>query len=168
VRETRANLRSRDLVSKKPLVRARTLAYRVLARRGYSRRELEEKLQRRGFGAEVISSLLRELEANHYLNDQAFALAWARKAVEQRFLGPLALQRGLELKGIDREIIQEVLEKLYGGTAEEHLALKAMRRRIAQVKAGKAKTLGSSMAGYLTRRGFTLEIIEKLIKDDIE
>ncbi len=110
--------------------------------------------------------MLRELEANRYLNDQAFALAWARKAVEQRFLGPLALQRGLELKGIDREIIQEVMEKLYGGTAEEHLALKAMRRRLAQVKAGKTKAFERSMAGYLTRRGFTSELIEKLIKSE--
>jgi regulatory protein len=156
------------LVSKKPLVRAKTLAYQALARRGYSRRELEKKLQGHGFEAETVASVLRELETRHYLDDQAFALAWARKTVAQRFLGPLALQRGLEAKGIARETIQEVLEKLYGGTGEEHLALKVMRRKLAQVKAGKPKTPESGMAGYLARRGFTSEIIEKLIKNDIQ
>jgi len=164
VRETLANLRLKDLASERILNQARSFAYQALARRGHSRRELEEKLQRHGFGAETVSSVLKELETKRYLNDRAFALAWSQKAVEHKFLGPLALQRELELKGIDREIIQEVLEKLYTGTPEEHLAMKAIRRKLAQVRGGKAKALQRSMAGYLARKGFTSEVIEKVVK----
>lgn len=115
-----------------------------------------------------MASVLRELETHHYLNDRAFALAWAQKTVERRLLGPFALQKGLELKGIDGEIIQEVVGKLYSGPAEERLAVKAMRKKLAQVKVGKTKALERSMAGYLARKGFTSEIIEKIIKDDIK
>jgi regulatory protein len=156
------------LVNKNPLVQAKTLAYRALASQAYSRRELEKKLQRHGFQEEIVTSVLNELETHHYLDDRAFALAWAKKTIAQRFVGPSALQRGLESKGIDRDIIQEVLEKLYGGAAEEHVALKAMRRRLAQVKAGKSKAFERGMVGYLTRRGFTSEIIEKVVKRQSE
>jgi regulatory protein len=162
--ETRVNLRLSVLASKRSLIRARSFAYRALARRGHTRRELEEKLQRCGFETQTVLSVLQELEADHYLDDRAFALAWVQKMMGQRFLGPLALQRGLESKGIDREIIRDILEKLYSGTAELQLALKAMKRRLAKVKGGKAKVLERNMAGYLGRRGFTSETIEKLIK----
>ena len=152
----------------KALTRARRLAYQALARRDHSRLEIIEKLQRCGFGPDVVSSVIQELEAKAYLNDRLFAQSWAQRVVERKQMGPLALQRKLELKGVDPEIIQEVLQRICQGIDEEQLALRAVRRRLERVKGDEPRTSGRVLAGYLARKGFTPEVIEKVLKNDIQ
>jgi regulatory protein len=151
----------------KTLIRARRLAYQVLARRDRSRLEIIEKLQRCGFGSDIVTSVIKELEAKAYLNDRHFALSWAQKAVERKQLGPLALERELELKGVDQEIIQEVLQKIRHEISEEQLALRAIKKRLERVRSGGPQSLGRYLVGYLVRKGFTPEVIEKVLKHDI-
>ena len=166
------NLRLRDLGNKKlkgaaggktALSQARRAAYQILARRGHSRLEGMEKLQRRGFPPRIVSAVIRELEAGHYLDDRLFALTWAQGAVERRHLGPLALRTGLRLKGIDREIIEEVLQKVYAEKDEEQVAVTIGRRRLERMQRGGSEGSRRRLAGYLMSKGFTSEVIRKVL-----
>jgi regulatory protein len=108
---------------------------------------------------------MKELEARHYLDDRVFALTWAQKVVEHRQLGPLALRTGLHLKGIDREIIEEVLQKIYGCNDEEQVAQRAIKKRLEGMRPGlKSSALGRNLGGYLARKGFTPGVIEKVLR----
>lgn len=156
------------MVSKEALSLARRLAYQALARRDHSRLEIIEKLQRRGFDPAIVSSVVKGLEAENYLNDRLFAITWAQKAMEQKHLGPLALRTGLQMKGIDREVADEVLQRIYGGGEEESCAAKAIRKWLGGIKGASSAGFRSRLASYLSRKGFTPEVIEKVLKDDIE
>jgi len=148
---------------------AQKVAYQFLARRSHSCLEMKEKLQTRGFSPEVVSSVLEELESKNYLNDRVFAMDWAKKAIEHKHLGPHALRMRLHLKGIDREIIEEILQKIYSETDEEQVAQRAIKKRLEDMRQGhQSSTLGRKLAGYLARKGFTPEVIEKVLKNEIQ
>ena len=149
---------------KTALSQARRAAYQILARRGHSRLEVREKLQRRGFPPGIVSTVIKELEAGHYLDDRLFALTWAQGAVERRHLGPLAVRTGLRLKGIDREIIEEVLQKVYAEQDEEQVAGAIGRRRLECMQRGGPEGSRRRLAGYLMRKGFTSEVIGKVLR----
>ena len=149
---------------KTALTQARRAAFHILAHRGHSRLEVMEKLQRREFPPRIVSAVIKELEAGHYLDDRLFALTWAQGAVERRHLGPLALRTGLRLKGIDREIIEEVLQRVYAEKDEEQVAVTIGRRRLERMQPGGPEGSRRRLASYLMRKGFTSEVIGKVLR----
>jgi len=149
---------------KTTLTQARRAAYQILARRGHSRLEVMEKLQRCGFPPKIVSTVIKELEAGHYLDDRLFALTWAQGAVKRRYLGPLALRTGLRLKGIDREVIEEILQKVYAEKDEEQVAGAIGRRRLDLMRQNGPEGSRRRLAGYLMRKGFTSEVIRKVLR----
>jgi SOS response regulatory protein OraA/RecX len=90
-------------------------------------------------------------------------MAWAKRAVEQKQTGPTALRDGLIQKGIDQEIIEEVLKRVLGG-GEEYWAREAAKKWSARRKDLRSAGFEGRLAGYLERKGFTPEAIEKVIK----
>ena len=153
--------------AQKILTGAKKLAYQAIARRDHTRSEMIEKLQKHGFEPEIVSSVIGELEDRAYLDDQLFALNWAQKAVERKQLGPLALQRELELKGIDPKIIRGVLQKICEAVGEEQLAMKAIKKKRQHARGSGSKAF-RYLANYLARKGFTPEVIEKVLKNEVQ
>ena len=81
------------------LVRAKSYVMWLIARRDYSRRQLEEKLKKRELAPDEIKDLLSELaEAGFYVED-AFKKSRTRQLM-RRGLGPRALQMKLRSEKI--------------------------------------------------------------------
>ena len=74
---------------------AKLVAFDLLARRAWSTRELSRRLRGRGAPEDVARTVVTELEARGYVNDEAFARGWAQSRAEGRRVGSMRLRREL-------------------------------------------------------------------------
>jgi len=90
---------------------AKQKAFRLLALRPHSEKELEKKLREKGFPAVVIKETLEKLHDLKYLNDASFANQWARNLVVNKLWGNKKIFASLRGKrpcdGIDKCIHRE-------------------------------------------------------------
>jgi regulatory protein len=90
------------------ITEARAMAYRFLGHREHSRRELDEKLARRGVPPGVVMQTLDELEDEGLLSDRRFAESFIRSRIS-RMQGPFKIRGELKKRGINDELIQSAL-----------------------------------------------------------
>jgi SOS response regulatory protein OraA/RecX len=83
--------------------------YNILARQDYSSGILRQKALQKGYEAEIVESVIRELQAIKYIDDFRYA-----ENLVEIYLGAKGLQyiqQKLSLKKIPREIIQKIIEE---------------------------------------------------------
>lgn len=94
------------------VLRAYQNALRLLGYRPRSRLEVERHLHQKGYEAEAIEAAMARLVANRYIDDEAFARSWLNHRERLRPRGARGLSHELRQKGVEREIIEEVLTEL--------------------------------------------------------
>lgn len=107
----------------------KTKVIELLARREYSRKELEQKLILKAGNDQaftVVEVLLDRMEEVGYLSDYRFATAFIRSKANSGY-GPSRILQSLYQKGIDKTTFQQVLDEevidFY------HLAFERMQRK---------------------------------------
>lgn len=83
----------------------------LLATREHSRREIIDKLTQRGYDRELAAETADRLSEYGYLSDERFASLFARELKERKKLGKVRIRQELLRKGIDRDIIENVLSE---------------------------------------------------------
>ena len=84
-------------------------ALRWLARREYGQVELQRRLRAKEHTDSAIDATLERLRANGLQSDQRFVEAYIRGR-SQRGYGPLRIRAELSERGLDRELISEMLD----------------------------------------------------------
>jgi regulatory protein len=84
-------------------------AARFLEARPRSEREVRRKLATMGYRAELIEVVAGRLTDLGYLDDEAFARAWVESRDRAKPRGEHALRRELQLKGVDRTLVDGIL-----------------------------------------------------------
>lgn len=87
-----------------------TRALQYLAKREYSRYELEQKLSVHEHSRQQVSDLLDQLERDGYLSTERFAEQTAR--IRRERLGSQRIVRELKAKGVDEHLIADILPGL--------------------------------------------------------
>ncbi|EHL31623.1 recombination regulator RecX [Legionella drancourtii] len=85
-------------------------AVRLLSRREHGAIELCDKLKQKGFTAAEAKEALDNCQHLGYQNDCRFVETYCRSRIRQGY-GPLKISQELSSKGIDRELIQSVLQQ---------------------------------------------------------
>lgn len=89
-------------------------AARFLEARPRSVEEVRRKLGRLGYRSELVEVAVVRLLELGYLDDDAFARSWVESRDRAKPRGEHALRRELELKGVDRALVEGVLEDRRG------------------------------------------------------
>jgi len=136
------------------LERALGLAFRQLARRERTVAETRAHLAGRGVDAAVIQAALARLTGEGYLDDARFARLFAsdKRTLEQ--WGIHRIRRELIARGIDRELVGEVLED--DSEQELERAISLLRRRFPAGARGPRER--ERALGVLLRRGYDREL----------
>lgn len=145
-------------------LRAYNNALRLLGYRPRSRLEIERHLRQKGFESEAIGAALTRLEANRYIDDEAFARAWLNHRERLRPRGARGLSHELRQKGVAREIIDEVLTEL----DEEASAWAAVEGKLARWRSLDDAAFRKKVTGFLGRRGFGYDAIRKVCQKALE
>ena len=90
--------------------RAYNYAVSLLVRRDHSERELVNKLRMKGY-AEGAEAAVEKLKSSGYVDDERFARLYVRELQGLKKYGKKRIEQELFRKGIDRDIIREVLEE---------------------------------------------------------
>jgi regulatory protein len=149
----------------KVLARARNTAYRLLTYRPRSRAELMQKLADKGFDGTVIGTVVDYLERMGYINDRQFAEQWASGRVRLRGFGRRRIEQELRNKGVGRDAITEAFAQVFGDETELETARSAAAKKISSLNSIDEETRRRRLAGFLERKGFSFEIIWKVVKE---
>lgn len=123
----------------------------MLSYRFRSEREIRQRLNRLSDDQKLIDKTIELLVKDKFLNDLEFAKWWVRQRSEFRPRGNRALSAELFNKGIDREIIEQVL---LSREDEEKLAKKLLAKKKPSDRARAQRLLFS--------RGFSPDIVYSL------
>lgn len=102
--------------------RAFNKAIELISRREHSRKEIITKLTQRDYG-DVAHEVADELERLGYLDDERFARIYANELKQRKNMGKRRISQELYVKGISRDIIQDVLDEIEGNSCEEIIEL---------------------------------------------
>lgn len=94
-------------------IKVREAAFRLLSYRQRSRAELTTRLIEKDFDRHEIQSTIEYLTKKGYLDDEKFALAFARDKVRNKHIGPFALKMELIPHRLDANLTEMVLTEIY-------------------------------------------------------
>ncbi len=122
----------------------------LLGKREHTVFELARKLKERGFSCQAATLALNQLQEAGYLDDSRYAEVWVRSRLKRRPEGYPRLAAGLARRGVDRDTIASVLERMF--TEEE--SLKALAKAAEKIlKRGEVDE--TTVLKKLTARGFS-------------
>jgi regulatory protein len=133
------------------VVRAYNHALRLLGYRPRSRVEIERYLNQKGYAVATINTTLARLIASRYIDDEAFARSWLNHRERLRPRGARGLSHELRQKGVEHDIIDDVLEDL----DEETSAWAAVEKKVDRWRGLDQMTFRKKVTGFLSRRGFS-------------
>jgi len=134
---------------------AEEIAFRLLARRDHSLKELRQKLLIRKISSAEADAVLQRLAAGGLLDDGRYARKSAFHLSAEKLLGPRRVREELSRKGIAPELLAEAAKD-----AEREFPPEERLKRLAQSKL-KQRTLSElsppeqkKLARFLYQRGF--------------
>ncbi|GAC1665869.1 MAG: hypothetical protein NVS9B8_07030 [Candidatus Limnocylindrales bacterium] len=142
-------------------------AARFLEVRSRSVAEVRRRLGRAGYRPSLIDDAVTRLTELGMLDDAAFGRAWVESRDRARPRGEIALRRELALKGVDRTIVDDLLERRRDGAdgpdglgensdlAGAHRLLARNERALARV--GDPRQRRQRAYALLARNGFDPE-----------
>lgn len=144
-------------------------AYSLLARRDHSRKELTDKLNRRGYSNELVIRVIDEIQQAGFLDDAIFARRYANTRLQIRPMGRKLLFFELLRKGITNELAEKTVAEAYDGIDEFALARQLAAKRISSYRKGEeSKTKQKQkLSAYLRQRGFEWEIVTQIVNENI-
>lgn len=150
------------MTDKSDLSGAQDYALKLLGYRERSRQEIQVRMERKGFQREVIEKVLRYLESQKYLDDRRFAELWTHNRLKRRYgKGRVILE--LREKGVNQEIIDEVVKKTYSSVDEIGMALDLVKRKGYNLEWIEDQRVARRVSEFLRRRGFSFSIIGEVM-----
>ena len=148
--------------------KAKQRAFRLLAMRARSEKEIRVKLKERGFDESAVRSAVARLRELKYLDDKSFARQWARNLALNKLQGDRRIEESLREKGIHRDVIKQVISELRKEFSEEQAIRQFIRKKDlsnAGHSDGKEKR---RLARNLMSRGFPPELIFDMLSSPRE
>jgi regulatory protein len=147
---------------KRPTARAANVSLHQLARRGMSRWELQQVLQRREVDERIAEAELDRLERVGLLDDAALAVTLVYTQHTRKGLGRTAIAHELRRRHIDQDIIEDALREIEDDDERER-ALELAHKRAGQLRGLDDETARRRLSGFLARKGYSNEIVRSAV-----
>lgn len=147
----------------KQVEKTRRHAFRLLSKRGYSRIELAERLERFTDDADIVVEILDELEENHWVDDEAYARTIAEDTLRNKPLAMGLLTELLKRRQIDEDLARRVACETLRGVDPVDSAERLARSHLKKQTRQPPEVIARRIWGMLTRRGFDDQTIETVL-----
>jgi len=146
---------------------ARTILLRRLEDQPRSRAELAEALAKKHVPAEIAVALLDRFEEVGLINDADFARQWVQSRQRTRGLAPRVLAMELRRKGVDDEIIGDVLGELDPADARE-AAHRLVQKKLRSMASLDDTTRIRRLTAMLARKGYAPQLAFDVVREELE
>jgi len=126
------------------------------------RRLMKSRVEPGARGETAIAAVIARLREHGYLDDAAFAEAYARLRQENDKYGARRVGQDLKQKGVKSELIAETLDARYGQTNEEALAREYLERKRLRKPENEKET--ARIMRRLVAAGFSTGVIYKILR----
>ena len=150
-----------------PLGFARQILLRRLEDQPRSRAELAESLAKKNVPVEIATELLDRFEEVGLINDADFARQWVQSRQRTRGLAPRVLAMELRRRGIDDEIISEVLGELVPDDARD-AAHRLVQKKLRAMGSLDDTTRIRRLTSMLARRGYAPQLAFDVVREELE
>lgn len=103
------------------MMKAKSYGLYLLNRKAYTRKELENKLLKKGFHSEEIIEVLNEFMELKLINDYAYAETYILSQIEYGLKSKMQIQYKLIEKGIDKDHVMTLTRQYYTREKEEKI-----------------------------------------------
>ena len=134
-------------------------ASHFLAHRPRSKREVDMRLQQRGFSRETIDTVLNKLEEKKLLDDAEFARAWTENRMSFSPRSKLLVRQELKLKGISDDLLNETIADL----DDDENAYQAGLKKRHLFKLLPREEFTTKLSRYLQTKGFGYSVTKNAI-----
>lgn len=141
--------------------RAFDSALNFLSYRPRSVREVRLNLARKGVDPASVDKVVTRLIELGLLDDRAFAQFWQENRQRCSPRGPRAIKAELVSKGLERDVIDGVLED---NLDQERDAYAAAQKKIPSLRGLDYRAFRQRLGSHLLRRGFSYDVIATLIR----
>ena len=161
-----------SLIRENKLFYIKQRAFGYLGRRPHSSSELRVKLLQKSYEKDLINEVIEYLIEKKYLNDLDFAKQFSKAKLDSKGWSKRRLKSELIKKGINSNIIEEVLNENYDEESELKNATTAALKKLKtlKTKTGDVNVLKNKLSSFLGLRGYsydiTKEVCDKLIGED--
>ena len=150
-----------DLQRRDDLHKVYDAALNLLSYRPRSVSELRMRLLRKSLDPVLVEEALERLKREKVLDDTEFAQFWVDNRRSHRPRGGRMLQAELRAKGVDREIIQEVLPE---PSEEEDAAYRLALRKANSLANADWREFRQRLGEHLVRRGFGYDVAGRVAR----
>jgi regulatory protein len=152
----------RELVSYDKSSGAVSYGLSLVSKRSYSSKKLQAKLLQKGCEPENASKAVKRLEELNYVNDEKFAKVYA-VYLSQKGKGEFAIKAELEKQGIEKSLINDILETIKTDIEPYEQIIKILKTKFKKFS-GKDKTEIRRASSFFLRRGFSYQDIAKALR----
>lgn len=149
------------------LIHAKNKALSILKFRDRTEQELRLKLTEASFSTDIIHQVIEYVKSYSYLDDARFTMAYikSRKGIKSK----LAIKTELLQKGINRELLRQVMDIEYEEREEEEDAELSAIRKAIQKKKKAVRDMSpeerQKLMASLYRKGFEIRKINEVLNE---
>ncbi|TCJ04021.1 recombination regulator RecX [Cytobacillus praedii] len=140
------------------------LAIQYLARRMRSEAEVRKALKDKEVDESIIQEVIHRLYEYSFLNDEEFAIAYVRTAMNTTDKGTDLIRRELKEKGISENIAERALKE-YPFEQELETAIKLCEKFVQKNTRDSSRIMKQKLEQLLFRKGFPLSIIQTALSE---
>jgi regulatory protein len=142
---------------------ARSYALKLLSYRSRSRKEMLERLIRKGFNEEQTNNAILFLEEAGLIKDETLAEELFSYALGRKNLGRRGIESFLSKRGIGQELISQTLS-VHTKDMEMDAAQRIIDRKLRILRRFPVDVIKRRLSGMLQRRGVRADVINKTIQ----
>lgn len=160
----------RRLLSADEHVRARIRAFDLLSYRSRTAYELLQRLRRAGYSDAAAESAVARLKELDMLDDYGFARDYAEARLANKGYGPHRIKMELRSRGVDRQIIDDVVSQQFSNPdVEIEQALVFARKRMPRlVREPDKHKRRKRLYDALVRRGYSSDVISRVVAECLD
>ncbi|PIT88894.1 MAG: hypothetical protein COU27_03370 [Candidatus Levybacteria bacterium CG10_big_fil_rev_8_21_14_0_10_36_7] len=136
---------------------------RFLSFRPRSEKEISDYLLKKNFSQTIIPDVLSKLRDLKFVDDLDFAKRWVEVRQKEKNKSRFVIKMELSQKGIDEEIVEKVIEK---SQDDFQIAKEVYERKKDRLNHLSKEEFEKKIIPFLQRKGFSWDIIKRLIKNE--
>ncbi|MDP3994216.1 MAG: RecX family transcriptional regulator [bacterium] len=161
VDQTLSENKVKEIIKKAEFQKTLDKLLRFATLRPRSEKEINNWLKKKKVHESLCDNLLKKLKLLKFLDDKKFAYWWVDQRINFRPKSKRVLSLELRNKGIDNEIVREVLEE--ANIDEEKIARELLEKKAYKWHALPRHRAGQKMSEYLAGKGFGWDTINSVV-----
>jgi regulatory protein len=150
-----------QLAYRDEVYRGRERVLRLLARRPYSSNEITQYLRRHKYDDDMIQLIVNDLVEAKLIDNESFAAYWVEQRDTFRPRSRMALRQELNQKGIERQIVDEVLSTI----DETETARRVLEKQARRWHGLPETDWRTKSTNYLMRQGYPYDIVKEVVTE---